>query len=469
VKLIGVANVTLSSLITQSNQWLTLTGNLVDKDGKTKTEGIYSIRLRYHRDDQQPLVDEEEQIQVVGRAGMGGYLEAQEISFHDLQSDHRQNLYAECQLHPDMDWLHLTDIQNTSRGNSTEVKWTHLKMTGLVSQRALESTMAWVTLKHQHLPEDLILGQAQIDLIHLLSQTNQWIDLQGDLLSTEEEGQGGKYSGRYFLRLRYREESQEGRVEEELISSLPSVPVVNETSPSSIMVSSTVPSVTRGSQKESQIIDSIKESPRPEPSIQPSPAVEVKTPQEQMALLDEPFAVDETPLENVDVAAEMHLVDDEEDVHRVDNDIEERPPPTPTQEEIARSPRIGYWAEMTDESGTVYYYHTVTGETSWEPPNDLIEGGEGGDDDEGEVMDPHQDLGGSVEHEVTRNGDWIQLQDDGGNFYWYNEVTGQSSWELPVDDPELYTLPDPLPMGRDDQTGGGAYASASAGGYTIEL
>jgi hypothetical protein len=183
------------------------------------------------------------------------------------------------------------------------------------------------------------------------------------------------------------------------------------------------------------------------------PLEEEKRPKKQESLLDDRSALDDAAI------AEIGIADQEEEEGQ---SVEERPPPTPTKEEVASSPRIGYWAQMTDESGTVYYYHTITGETSWEPPVELTEGDE--------VVEPHhdQDMEGNGE-QAMRNGDWIQLQDDGGNFYWYNEVTGQSSWELPVDDPELYALPDPVPVSVVADQAGGAYASASAGGYTIEL
>lgn len=135
-----------------------------------------------------------------------------------------------------------------------------------------------------------------------------------------------------------------------------------------------------------------------------------------------------------------------------------RPPPTPSKDDLARasekgSPRYGEWAEIEDADGNKYYYNASTGETSWEMP-----------DENGQL--PHQDV------DVVRHGDWIQTQDENGNFYWYNEVSGESAWELPSDEPEEYQMhdiPSSSGQGSFHSKEQKPYASASAGGYTIEL
>ena len=131
-----------------------------------------------------------------------------------------------------------------------------------------------------------------------------------------------------------------------------------------------------------------------------------------------------------------------------------KPPPTPTKDDISRasenSPRFGQngqWSEIQDADGNVYYYHLETGETSWTKPG--------------------EETGESPDVDVVRHGDWIQHQDENGNFYWYNEVSGASAWELPSDEPEEYHMHDATDHSRGHHPA--AYASASAGGYTIEL
>jgi outer membrane protein assembly factor BamB len=138
-----------------------------------------------------------------------------------------------------------------------------------------------------------------------------------------------------------------------------------------------------------------------------------------------------------------------------------RPPPTPSKDDLMRAsekgtPRIGQWAEIEDADGNKYYYNASTGETSWDKP-----------DENGQVAQNDVD--------VIRHGDWLQSQDENGHFYWYNEVTGESAWELPSDEPEEYQMHDvvssSLTQGGLSHTSKDSkpYASASAGGYTIEL
>lgn len=154
--------------------------------------------------------------------------------------------------------------------------------------------------------------------------------------------------------------------------------------------------------------------------------------------------------------ARFQVSEEEEEAH---GDVEEamsvgsktsRPPPTPSKDDISRAsengnPTHGDWSEIQDAHGQVYYYNTVTGETSWTKP--------------GDVDDAH-------DVDTVRHGDWVQHQDENGNFYWYNELSGESAWELPSDEPEEYHMNDDHAVASQGQP---AYASASAGGYTIEL
>lgn len=414
VKLLGVANINLSSLITQSNQWITLTGDLLDKDGKsikTKTSSSsYQLRLRYYRDDQIPEITN-----IIEKNENKGLLQLNEISFHHVPQGFRKNLFVECQLRDppasDLDWSHLTDILDFP-DNSLQITWSHLTLYGNILEKSLESSLL-LTLKQQNQPTDTILGYAEINLQELRTKTNQWNNCESIVYS-----QIGEEIGKCMICLRYRGENEE----EEVV-----VPVAQQASP----VEET-PSIAEEHPQFGSVDSIIPQEVEVQDQTQEPPVDE---------LLEE------------DCPAPSHLEQDE-----VTN-YEERPPPTPSKEEISHSPRIGSWALMKDEDGNPYYYNTITGESSWHPPLEMEDYGD----------PPAQGMDGEDGH--IRNGDWIQLQDDGGNFYWYNEVTGESSWELPSDDPELYALPVDHGSGFVQGSGGdgGAYASASAGGYTIEL
>lgn len=85
------------------------------------------------------------------------------------------------------------------------------------------------------------------------------------------------------------------------------------------------------------------------------------------------------------------------------------------------------WQELFDEnSGQSYWYSESTGETVWTNP---WEGGGGG----GAVAAEGYDAGayGAEGYSSADAGGWAEAWDDDGNQYWYNETTGDTSYESP--------------------------------------
>jgi len=76
------------------------------------------------------------------------------------------------------------------------------------------------------------------------------------------------------------------------------------------------------------------------------------------------------------------------------------------------------WQEVEGEDGTVYYWNSVTNDTSWEQPAEMGGGGDsagGGTGSSGGDLPP----------------DWELVDDGAGNQYYYNAATGDTSWEAP--------------------------------------
>lgn len=96
------------------------------------------------------------------------------------------------------------------------------------------------------------------------------------------------------------------------------------------------------------------------------------------------------------------------------------------------------WIEQVDEHGQTYYYNSLTGETSWTKPNQ-----------DGATL-----LSGG--DGVVMVGDWAQQFDENGQEYWVNQITGESAWEIPNDDN--------LSLNSND-----SLQRATAGNYTIDL
>jgi len=63
-------------------------------------------------------------------------------------------------------------------------------------------------------------------------------------------------------------------------------------------------------------------------------------------------------------------------------------------------PEVDVWEECFTETGEKYYYNNVTGETSWEPDRDPT-------------------------------APWIVCKTDTGDKYFYNPETDQSTWDFP--------------------------------------
>lgn len=109
---------------------------------------------------------------------------------------------------------------------------------------------------------------------------------------------------------------------------------------------------------------------------------------------------------------------------------------------------MGDWTEVIDEeSNSVYYYNTVTNQTSWEKPTELTTEVE----KEWELLfdettgrnyyynNSTGDVSWEVPEETLEDNDtveilppdWTQELDENGTVFYYNASTGETSWEIP--------------------------------------
>lgn len=98
---------------------------------------------------------------------------------------------------------------------------------------------------------------------------------------------------------------------------------------------------------------------------------------------------------------------------------------------------IGKWEVLTNGDGVTYYYHTETGETSFERPDveiasKLQASTEDGIDEQQskQAVQPKNDLDLDHASDVPEN--WEEIVDENsGSTYYYNRVSGESRWNLP--------------------------------------
>jgi len=131
------------------------------------------------------------------------------------------------------------------------------------------------------------------------------------------------------------------------------------------------------------------------------------------------------------------------------------------------------WEAVQDDEGRTYYYNTVSGESSWEAPPGFTGGGVGGaasaaaaaaddDDEDGHAAQAQgestsapaaaaaaaSEAGAEAEAEgqgqPSSSADqpqrWTGYKDDEGRTYYYNEATGETQWERPVEGPTVVVV-----------------------------
>lgn len=99
-------------------------------------------------------------------------------------------------------------------------------------------------------------------------------------------------------------------------------------------------------------------------------------------------------------------------------DIRQTSSNTPANSSM-RLKREGDWIEYTLPDGNVFYYNDRNNEFQWERPDQLL-------DTPGEEV-----LKDDTVADAT-SGDWAAFKDPStGLVFWYNQVTGESQWEPP--------------------------------------
>lgn len=155
--------------------------------------------------------------------------------------------------------------------------------------------------------------------------------------------------------------------------------------------------------------------------------VEVEEPSEEIVAIES----------NAEVPVADTIVDSDSPSKQADVDVDVVADETIAEDEVERNVLPNGWQELTDDSGNLYYYNAGTGETSWtRPTSDFSSAAAGANtshDFKNSVKEEKNEE--EVVNEQTPLPDgWTSLTDESsGRIYFYNEGTGETSWDRPVD------------------------------------
>ena len=91
------------------------------------------------------------------------------------------------------------------------------------------------------------------------------------------------------------------------------------------------------------------------------------------------------------------------------------------------------WEAIQDDEGRTYYYNTVTGESSWEAPPGFT-GGAAASATGADEQAAEEQAAAAESDQPQR---WTGYKDDEGRTYYYNETTGETQWERPEEGPNV--------------------------------
>mmetsp|Transcript_4170 Transcript_4170/g.6446 ORF Transcript_4170/g.6446 Transcript_4170/m.6446 type:complete len:751 (+) Transcript_4170:75-2327(+) len=182
--ILGRCQVDMEGVLNSINQWVTLSGAVLNKDTNV---GRYMIRMRY-RTVSEPLVPAFEVKDLL----------LSKLMYSESAQDGKADIYATLSIGDGSVWQHTTDVVENS---SSDISWPSLNISSFFKLEDLKSSSLLLRVLSKIDSEDKLVGQTEVDLGYLVDSLDIPAVVEGELRSDSDSNDNHESCGHYAMKL----------------------------------------------------------------------------------------------------------------------------------------------------------------------------------------------------------------------------------------------------------------------------